>query len=143
MNAMLRRAPCDPDSFFRTRKGLYVWDDFRSRVVAKAEPVATIPSYRHVELPRDMNDAEIEAMLGDEHLFTETEVCALIADLTFKQEGGKEGELLNNGRVNLFYLASCVVRVGWVAGYRRWYVYAWERDDYRWYVGRRVLSPAN
>ena len=142
MNAMLRRAPCDPDSFFRTRKGLYVWDDFRSRVVAKAEQTATIPAFKHVPLPRDMNDAEIEEMLGDGHLFTETEVSALITDLISKQEGGKEGEMLNNGYANLFYTSSCVVYVYWYADYAEWGVHTWNRVVNEWNAGRRVFSPA-
>lgn len=28
----------DPDTFYRTRSGLYVWDDYRNLVVAKAKP---------------------------------------------------------------------------------------------------------
>jgi len=133
----------DLDSFFRTRKGLWVSDDFRTRVVAKAEPSSEIRASKHVPLKRDMTDAEIEEMLGDGHLFTETEACALIESLISKQEGGKGGELLNNGYANLFYLGSCVVDVRWYADYRRWEVRTWERGDRRWYAGAQVFSPAN
>lgn len=132
-----------PDAFFQTRSGLYVTDDFRSLVVAKAEPTATIPAFKHVELMRDMNDSEIKEMLGDGHLFTDTEVCALIADLIRKQGGGKKGKLLNNGYANLFYLSSCLVHVSWNAGRREWRVYAWKRDDRRWRRGSQVFSPGN
>lgn len=125
---MVEGVPRDPDSFFRTRKGLWVDDNFRSLVVAKAKTSVTVPAFKYVGLTRDMNDAEIEKMLGDDHLFTETEACALIMDLITKQEGGVEGELLNNGYSNLLYLPSCVVRVDWLADDREWRVNAWRRD---------------
>ncbi|MBI2065446.1 MAG: hypothetical protein HYT68_00015 [Candidatus Zambryskibacteria bacterium] len=133
----------DPNTFFRTRKGLWVSNDYRDLVVAKAEPTVTIPAFKHVLLQQDMNDTEIEEMLGDKHLFTETEASALIADLISKQEGGKEGELLNNGYANLLYLGSCVVLVHWYAGSRKWFVNTWKRDDDRWNTGLQLFSPAN
>ncbi len=133
----------DPDSFFRTRKGLWVGEEFRFRVVAKAEASTTVPAFKHVDLPLDMNDAKIEKRLGDRHFFTETETCALIADLIAKQEGGTEGELLNNGYSDLFYLVSCVVRVVWYADGRKWRVCTWRRNDCGWNAGSRAFSPAN
>lgn len=134
---------CKHLAFFKTRPGLYVTDDFRNCVVAKAESTVTIPAWKHVELTQDMNDVEIEEMLGDGHIFMESEVCALIADLIGKQEKGKKGKLLNNGYANLFYLRSCVVRVYWDADDRKWVVDAWLRDGDGWYRGVQVFSPGN
>jgi len=133
----------NPGSYFQNRNGLWVSDDFRSRVVAKAKPSVMVPASKHVLLPRDMSDAEIEEMLGDGHLFTETEVLVLIRDLISNQEGGKAGKLLNNGHANLFYTSSCVVRVHWFAGRREWFVIAWPRVGSGWLGGGRVFSPAN
>jgi hypothetical protein len=132
------------DEFFRTRPGLWVDPDFRHLVVVNAQECgAREVKPKHFDLPRVMTDAEIEAELGDNHLFDEVQVCETVATLIEKQEGGKEGKLLNNGYVNLFYLASCVVDVRWYAGNRGWNVDMWPRGVDGWSAGGRVFSPAN
>lgn len=135
----------DPDAFFRTRESLYVWDGFRTNVVAKAKPVeaGTACKAESLELMRDLTDEEIEAALPTDHFFEESRLCALIAGLIARQAKGEEGVLLNNGYANLFYTSSCVLSVHWLADYRRWYVSSWQRDDSRWGAGLRVFSPAN
>jgi hypothetical protein len=125
--------------FFRTRPGLRVSDDFRNQVVAKAEPSQPVPK-KSTMLQRDMLDKEIEKMLGEGHLFTEGQVCSIIGDMIGKQEGGKEGELLNNGYANLFYLSSCVVDVSWNSDGREWDVRTWHRAGIRWSAGLRAFS---
>ena len=135
----------DPDEFYRTREGLYVWGDYRSRIVTKAKPseAGTTVKIESAELMRDLTDAEIEAALPKGHLFDETQVSAVIAGLIAKQPNGEEGALVNTGRANLFYTDSYVVRVRWVADDRMWYVGACRRDDGRWRAGFQVFSPAN
>ena len=134
----------DPDTFYRTREGLYVWDDFRSRIVAKAKPseAGLVMKFERAELMRDLTDEKIEGTLPKDHLFDETEVCALIASLIAKQANGEEGVLLNTGYANLFYTSSYVVFVDWDSDGREWDVSTYERGD-GWGAGDRVFSPAN
>ena len=135
----------DPDAFYRTRTGLYVWDDFRSRIVknAKSSEAGLVVKVDNAELMRDLTDAEIEGALPKSHIFDETVLCVLIAGLIAKQANGEEGTLQSNGYANLFYTSSCVVSVYWFAGNREWDVYTWERSDGRWSAGFRVFSPGN
>ncbi len=134
----------DPDLFYRDRSGLWVYDDYRRLVVAKAQPSksGTICRANRFELAKDLKDTEIEVALPKNHLFGETEVCALIAGMIAEQSDGGDGKLLNNGRANLFYLGSCVVDVRWFADDRGWHVFTWSRDRIRWSAGSRVFSPA-
>ena len=136
----------DPDTFYRSRQGLYVWDGFRTLVVAKARPTDQADAaftVNRAELTRDLTDEEIEAALPKEHLFSETDLCAIIAGLIAKQANGEEGALLNNGCANLFYTSSSVLRVRWRADSREWLVRTWRRDGLRWNAGLRVFSPAH
>lgn len=133
----------DPASFFRSRDGLYVWDGFID-ALRNAKPAEAGTTFRvNVdELGETLTDEEIENGLPKSHLWDESALCAVIAEMISKQSEGGEGDLLNNGYANLFYTFSCVVFV-WYAVDRRWHVHAWERDAHRWHAGRRVFSPAN
>ena len=135
----------DPALYYKIRNGLYVWSDFRTRIVAKATPVeaGTTVEVGYADLGKNATDAEIEAALPTRHLFDEPAVCAIVAALIARQPEGKEGVLMNNGYANLFYISSCVVRVRWLAVNRGWDVRTWLRDDYGWGAGGRVFSPAN
>ena len=135
----------DPDAFYRTRSGLYVWDDFRTRVVAKAKPseAGTTHKIASAELMRDLSDEKIEAGLPVNHLFDERAVSAIIAGLIAMQPNGEEGALIANGYANLFYVGSYVVDVHWYADDREWYVGTCDRDDDGWFTGNRVFSLAN
>src|ERR1700676_1042191 len=89
--------PHDPDAFYQTRSGLYVHGDFRSRVVRKANLVESAAplTLRKFVLARNASDADIEEELGENHEFTEAEVCWVIAEMIAKQEGGTAGDLDN------------------------------------------------
>lgn len=135
----------DPGAFFRTRSGLYVFDDFRRRVVTGAKRTNTGATFSatSARLKRAATDAEIEAALPPEHLFDASALCAIIAEMIAKQTNGESGDLDNSGKANLLYTSSCVVGVTWDGPYRKWVVYTRERGGRRWRAGRRVLSPAN
>lgn len=129
-------------NFFSTRPGLWVSDDFRKRIVAKASDVSVVRKTTTYVLPRNMTDKEVEAELPENHHWTETDVCATVAHMINLQPNGKKGVLLNDGHANLFYTSSDVVLVYWDADNRGWDVHTWERDDRRWDAGDRVFSPA-
>jgi hypothetical protein len=146
MMALIRRpqrlvtisATRDPDTYYQTREGLRVYDGFRNLVAARAKPVdtGTVFKVNEDELGQAMTDAQIEAGLPKNHLFDESAVSAIVAELV---ESGK----LDKNCLYLLYTSSCVVRLLWDDGDRAWYVNAWRRDGYGWYAGLRVLSPAN
>ena len=132
----------DPDAYYRTGSGLYAGDDFRDEIVSKAKPVEAGTTFMiHVaELSQDATDQEIEAGLPAAHLFDESAVCAIVAEMIEKQKDGEPGDLRY---LNLLYTRSCIVAVRWGDGTRRWRVATWDRDHDRWRIGSRVLSPAN
>jgi hypothetical protein len=134
--------PHDPAAFYQTRAGLYVYRDFRDRIVQKATPTPSVPPIRlhRFVLERDAPDKDIEAELGPNHVFTETEVCWIVAEMIAKQQKGEPGDLLNNGYANLFYTPAWVVNVGWGAGGREWDVGTWRRVGHVWRAGPSAFS---
>lgn len=131
-----------PNEFFQDRKGLWVGSGFENNIRDKAEPteVGTEFKVSSFELVEDLNDEQIEKLLPEKHLLSESEVCAIIAGLIEKQPKGEDGVLLNTGYANLFYTPSRVVRVHWHGG--GWDVGVWDRGGGTWLAGSRVFSPA-
>lgn len=131
----------DPQEFFKNGDGLYVYSDFKERILSKAEKVPSLEkALTSYALTKNANDAAIESDLPKDHFFSESEVCAIVADLIDKQPKGEEGVLLNNGYANLFYTPSFVVGVRWDGA--EWGVYTWHRDAYGWDANDRVFAPA-
>lgn len=132
----------DPKAYFTTREGLYVWENFKDRIVAKAKPVKKDTEYavQAYDLKESATDAVIENNLPTNRLFTPSELCALIPVLIAQQAKGQKGALVNTGYANLFYTKDFVVLVVWNDS--AWHVGAWRRDDSRWHAGDRVFSPA-
>lgn len=132
----------DPKEYFKDKDNLFVWSDFSERISSKAPIVATEQEINVVsfKLLERATDEEIEKSLPEKHIFSESEVCAIVAGLIDKQPKGEDGLLENNGYANLFYIASFVVRVYWRGS--RWYVHTWGRGGNRWLAERRVFSPA-
>lgn len=133
----------DPKVFFQDRKGLFVWSSFTERIVEKAEtvPEGKSGALQSFEILKYSADAAIEMALPEKHLFTESQVAAIVAELISEQPDGKTGTLLADGNWNLFYTETCVVGVRWGAGSAGWYVGAWQRGGREWYAERRVFSP--
>lgn len=128
----------DPKEFFQTRRGLYVWDSFSSRILSRATATKSAAgvSLASADLTRNAYDREIKAELKEGH---EVELWH-IAKLIEEQKNGGEGPLLNNGCSNVFYWQGFVVGVFWDAVGRVWLVLDWELDDGRWLAGDRVFS---
>ena len=134
----------NPQEYYaQDRKGLYVYSSFKERILPKARPVrkGTKVDAVSFSLIEYATDEKIEEALGKKHLFSETDVCVLIAELISKQAKGEKGILVNTGYANLFYTSAFVVYVDWGGG--GWRVGAWYRGGGEWGTGGRVFSPAN
>lgn len=131
-------------SKFKTRKGLWVSDDFQSRVGKKAKPVKGLPAITLAsgDLVKNAYDKEIKAdpILPANPVFqSESEFVAYLDQMISKQPNGKEGDLLVNDYWNIFYVPGCVVSVCWYGDLRRWLVGAWGLGGF-WCAGRRAFG---
>lgn len=138
-----------PD-FFKTRKGLWLSDNFQNFILAAAKDEAVQApdtTIGYADLAEAANDAEIAAELPKGHVFEDVDAfLSYLGDLIETQWGGKDGVLLNkNYRANIFYVKGLngerfAVYVYWRGVDRRWHCYASRLDDYRWLAGFRVFS---
>lgn len=129
----------DPKKTLKSKKGLWVSTSFQERVLSSAKPAAINVNLSSFKLLVNASDKKIEGALPEKHIFTASEVCAVLAVLIKKQSKGQEG-FLDLDRWNLFYLESCVVGVHWFVG--GWLVGSWDRDYRGWDAAYRVISPA-
>lgn len=138
----------DPNVSFQTRPGLYVWDEFRNRIVAATKTIRSVAETKigSFDLVIASNDAEIRAELPENHVFENpSEFCARLAGMIQHQANGQAGELLSNGYANIFYVLGqngevFDVFVVWSADDREWSVSTYELDVLRWNAGRRAFS---
>lgn len=131
----------DPHAFYKMRDGLFIGDFFRDNILAKAASVKKLPAttFKSFNLTKDAYDRDIIPCLPQNYEFDISEALARIAQMIGQQPNGKEGDLLNNGYANLFYVPGCVVSVCWFATYLNWDVDACLRDGFDWDAGRRVF----
>lgn len=136
----------DPREFYQTREGLYVWEDFVSRIVAAASPIGAGRTFGEAFAWKLTIDATGETLRKErpEDVWPATDFCAWLSAKLAKQPGGESGELLNTGRANLFLVEGVgrevfVVSVRWDPGYRRWDVRAWRLGN-KWFAGYRFAS---
>ncbi len=136
--------PHDPHAFYQTRDGLYIWGEFNERILANVKSVEKLDACtgKSYDLRKNAKDSQITAELPEGYEWDPSELCARIAQMIEKQWGGRDGELLNNGYANLFYVPGFVVYVFWLADSGYWFVNAGGRDDYYWSAGYRVF-PRN
>lgn len=135
----------EPAQYFKSRTGLYVGSEFNGRILSGAMTTKEGSSFKVVnfDLVETSTDEQIEASLPKKHLFSNSDVCAIVAELVAKQKNGEAGTLITTGYANLFYTEGGVVYVGWRADDREWLVYAWRRGGHGWVAGYRVFSPVN
>ena len=137
----------DPQAFFKTGRGLYVWDDFVNRILSVARPTETLPqtTFESWSLLKNATDAQIRSELPADHIFEDASTfCAYLASM-IGQPGGAEGSLLNNGYANIFYVRGVAVEVfavdvRWFAGARGWGVSAVSLGGRQWGAGGRAFS---
>jgi len=117
-----------------------VWGTFATTVVARAKPrepssVVKVP-YANLSRATTVRDILAYPGVGD---FDPTNLSALIAEMIGQQPNGEAGNLLNDGRGNLFPCGSVLVVVDWSDFDRRWDVVDWSPGgEVR--AGRRVFS---
>lgn len=134
-------SPFNPLASLKTLNGLWVSDEFESRILSQASVVnkldsATCSSYN---LKKNLCDREIISELPGSYEWSASEICVRIAQMIGRQPSGSEGDLLNNGYSNLFYVPGRVVNVTCYAVSRRWDVFVWKRGVYLWNAGSRVF----
>lgn len=125
----------------KTRTGLWVSENFvaqRTLTTKSVENLGTL-SLSSYQLMKRAYDREITPCLGGNYLFDESELCARIDQMVNLQSNGENGDLLNNGFANLFYVPGFVVRMHWDAVLRGWRVFTWEFGDYYWIAGNRLF----
>lgn len=135
--------------FFKTREGLCVSPEFLEYILAPAlsmQVVTPATVGKLYDLSEVMDDSGIWGHLGTNYIFENPYTFLVtLADLITVQWGGTEGDLLNNGDANLFYvrgLSSDVfaVLVGWIADRGVWYVNAYRFGVVgMWSGGRRAF----
>ena len=144
-----RSSTFDPHAFFQTREGcLYVWESYTNRILAAAKKTEALPAMEitSFDLIKNANDGEIRGELLKDHVFEDaSEFCALLAGMIERQPNGKDGDLLNTGYVNIFYVRGVrggvfTVSVYWSADRRGWGVSAGPLGGDRWFAGYRVFS---
>jgi len=133
----------DPASFWHNTAetpARYVWSGFTTHVVAKAKPrdPSGIVKIRYADLPCRVKVRAILAASGVGN-FDPSDLSAIIAAMIAKQPNGEPGDLLNDGKANLFPCGSVLAHVDWSDDRRGWYVSDWSPDD-AVSAGRRVFS---
>lgn len=132
--------------FFQT-KNFWFGDNFQKWILPKISK--TVPVFQgktaHFDLPTGMNDREIQKNLTNKNPFSVDEFVSVIQNKILKQPNGEDGELLNNGRANIFYVdlgdgTVVAVNVLWFSDGRTWDFRAHDLDDDRWSAGFRAFS---
>ena len=138
----------DSHKFFQNREGLWRSDAFARQILSVAKKTKRIQLPKHVSgfiLHKNMSDTEIRKELDDNHVFSATEGCAVIAGMISRQPNGENGDLVNDGKANIFYVRGkddkvFTVDVGWYVVNREWCVGARHFGDVRWSAGDRGFS---
>lgn len=134
----------DPNDFFQDCPGLYIFDDFKIRVLPALRPFDSAPKadFSVSRLKQAANDTKIRKELSENHLAEWYHIATLIT----QQKNGEEGVLLTNGYANIFYMLGVngevfAVSVRWLSHVREWRVRAWQLGGRgRWFADYQVFS---
>lgn len=134
----------DPNDFFQDCPGLYIFDDFKIRVLPALRPFDSAPKadFSVSRLKQAANDTKIRKELSENHLAEWYHIATLIT----QQKNGEEGVLLTNGYANIFYMLGVngevfTVSVRWLSHVREWRVRAWQLGGRgQWFAGYQVFS---
>lgn len=136
----------NPQKFYQTQGALYVWDNFKTRIIAAASFVKAGTGFKKTTSWKLTQIASGLDLLAErpKDVWLATDFCAWLSVKLAQQPNGKAGELLNTGHGNLFLVEGVdrsvfVVDVGWSSLDRGWGVSAWGIGD-DWNAGRRFVS---
>ncbi len=132
--------------FFTTRDGIFVVNSFQELFVG--DDNSTVDSFVLSKCLLTMSacDSNIRKELPENHVFTSSEFCQVIASMITSQWDGKEGDLLSNGYANIFYVQDknkkrvFTVLVRWNSDDREFCVRVWGLGGRGWRAGRAVFS---
>ena len=140
----------DPHQFFVTRPALWVSSDFCDMILSVAKKTAkvSLSVTGYFDLPTPMNDAEIQKQLRERHIYNDaSKFCSILAGMIVRQPSGEDGDLITNGKANLFYVRGkdnevFVAVVYWDFDIRAWRVRADRlRVSLQCHAGCRAFSP--
>ncbi|MFH1769701.1 MAG: hypothetical protein ABH833_03500 [Parcubacteria group bacterium] len=123
----------------------YLWPNFRNYFLEKVEENVPTGEFAIQRLERSVKDDAILRELGDKAEV----VLAHFYELIKRQPQGQEGDLLTDGRANIFYVRDAenmvwAVSAGWHSVSRKWYLNANPIDYPRsWCVGHHVISQVS
>ena len=138
--------PVNSNEFFQTREGILVEDGLNDLFVGDTVHSVGIVELSKYGIKKNSLDRNIRRELPENHVFEADEFCQIITTQINKQWGGKQGDLLNNGYANIFYVRSkdkkkvFTVGVYWRSDDLEWRVYFWELDDDQWPAESCVFS---
>lgn len=148
-----RQGRFNPNEFFQTGGGLYVWDGFRTKIALHAKPVESASEMQlaiFTLTDKTANDNQIRAELPEGHVFEDVSTfCYYLAVMIQHQPSGADGVLLNQSRrheiyANRFYVRFAdevlLVYVNWYYVHRKWHVNAYHLNSFDWIVGNRIFS---
>jgi hypothetical protein len=137
-------------SFFKQDGPVKFWfgDNFKNWILSNIpDGFPEAPLSVKIILPKSMTDMEIMSEYKIRPYASVQELLSVLYDKFVEQPSGEDGELLNNGNANIFYVRFGVlvvaVSVAWSSSTRRWAVDASGLDGGLWEVGRCAFTRSS
>lgn len=138
--------PVNLDEFLTARLGILIENNFKEQLACDTQfPVEGVCLTKYI-IDKDLSDHDIIAELPGGHIFEADEFCQVLPTMIAKQWGGTDGDLINTGFTNLFFVWNkdkkqvFAVDVRWRSASSLWDVSVWELGGLRWYAGLVVFS---
>ena len=132
----------------RGDEDIWLSPEFIEDILSVAEPFqppedSPRPNIFNIKEPA--NDSGIRSELPADHAYSASEFCWQARQMTRNQPNGAEGQLLNGGFANIFYVIgrrgeAFAVLVYWWSVHGQWRFYRSRLDDRRWYPGHCAFS---
>lgn len=138
--------PVNLDEFLTARAGILIEEKFKEQIACDAQFLVEAVCLLKYSIDKNLNDRDIIAELPGGHIFEADEFCQVLPTMITKQWGGTDGNLINTGLSNLFYVWNkdkkqvFVVDVGWNSDDSLWGVNVWGLSSAAWRAGDVVFS---